>query len=113
MDQDNWPRLKERLEEVFKAKTRDEWCEIMMGSDVCFAPVLSLEEATAFPHNVERNAFIEIDDVVHPAPAPRFSRTQTEIQGPPPHPGENTVEALSDWNFSEGEIEELRNAGAI
>jgi alpha-methylacyl-CoA racemase len=113
MDQEKWPQLKEKLADIFKTKTRDEWCEIMLGTDVCFAPVLSLEEAVRFPHNTERKAFVEMDGVLHPAPAPRFSRTPPEIQGPPSYPGEDTKQALSGWGFSVEEIEELHQEGAI
>ena len=112
-DEDNWPQLKERLGEIFKTKTRDEWCEIMLGTDVCFAPVLSLEEAVSFPHNRERKIFVDMDGVIQPAPAPRFSRTSPEIQGPPAYPGEDTEQVLSDWGFSVDDIEGLRKAGAI
>jgi alpha-methylacyl-CoA racemase len=115
-DQNNrsqWPALKEKLTEIFKKKTRDEWCKIMLGKDVCFAPVLSLEEAIEFPHNVERKTFVDIDGVIQPTPTPRFSRTQTQIQGPPPEPGEHTEELLKDWGFSEMEIESLKSSGAI
>ena len=112
-DKNKWPAAKEKITEIFKTKTRDEWCEIMLGTDICFAPVLTLEEAVKYPHNVERNSFIEIDGVSHQAPAPRFSRTQPEIQGPPPAQGENTEPALQDWGFSAEEIESLRSAGAI
>ena len=69
-DRSQWPALKERLAEIFKTKTRDEWCEIMEHTDVCFAPVLSLAEAPQHPHNVERGTFVELDGVVQPAPAP-------------------------------------------
>jgi alpha-methylacyl-CoA racemase len=85
----------------------------MLGKDVCFAPVLSLEEAIEFPHNVERKTFVDIDGVIQPTPTPRFSRTQTQIQGPPPEPGEHTEELLKDWAFSEMEIESLKSSGAI
>lgn len=113
MDQNNWPELKEKLVEVFKTKTRDDWCEIMLGTDVCFAPVLSLEEATTFPHNVERGTFVDIDGVIQPAPAPRFSRTPPEIQSPPPVPCEDTEQVLGDWGFSSVDIADLRESGAI
>jgi len=108
-----WPKLKEKIAAVFKTKTRDQWCEIMEGTDVCFAPVLSLSEASKHPHNVERNTFVEIEGVVQPAPAPRFSRTKAEIQGPPPVPGEHTEVALQDWGFSPEAVENLRKAGVI
>ena len=96
MDPIGWPELGEKLAEVFKTKTRDEWCEIMEGTDVCFAPVLAIDEAARHPHNVARNLFVEIDGVPHQAPAPRFSRTPGEIQRPPAAPGEHTESALRD-----------------
>lgn len=113
MNRDRWPELKQRLSEVFRTKTRDEWCDIMMGTDVCFAPVLSLEEVAHQPHNVERNTFVKINGVTQPSPAPRFSRTREAIQSPPPNPGEHTEEALKDWGFSPDEIEGLRSSGVI
>ena len=75
MDPSAWPALKDKLTAVFKAKTRDEWCAIMDGTDICFAPVLSLAEAPKHPHNAARGTFVEQDGMVQPAPAPRFSAT--------------------------------------
>ena len=85
MNKAEWPALKAKLAEVIKTKSRDEWCAIMDATDVCFAPVLSLAEAPNHPHNVERGTFVEVDGVVQPAPAPRFSRT------PPGPPGAVTA----------------------
>jgi len=113
MDRSVWPSLSAKLEAVFMTKTRDEWCEIMEGSDVCFAPVLGIDEAPHHPHNVARKTFVEIDGVTQPAPAPRFSRTESEIQGPPPTTGEHTDEVLSAWGFSADTIADLRGKGAI
>ncbi|MEE8399386.1 MAG: CaiB/BaiF CoA-transferase family protein [Desulfobacterales bacterium] len=113
MDRSKWPAFKETLTTLFKTKTRDEWCDIMLGTDICFAPVLSLEEAVKYPHNVERETFVEIDGVIHQAPAPRFSRTSPEIQGSAPAQGSQTEPALKDWGFSSEDIETLRVAGAI
>lgn len=110
---DKWPELKADLTEVFLSKTRDEWCEIMEGTDVCFAPVLSINEAVDHPHNKERETFIEVDGVVQPAPAPRFSRTKAEIRNSARLAGQDTVEVLSDWGFSENEIESLKSKGAV
>ena len=112
-DRGEWAGVTERFEAIFRTKTRDEWCAIMEGSDVCFAPVLSLAEAPAHPHNRARETFVEVDGVVQPAPAPRFSRTAPAIQRPPARRGEHTGEALADWGFSAGEIAALRAAGAI
>jgi alpha-methylacyl-CoA racemase len=113
MDRDQWPALKERMAAIFKQKTRAEWCEIMEGTDVCFAPVLNLEEAAHHPHNVARQVFTEVGGVTQPAPAPRFSRTPGAISRPPSAPAADTDEALTDWGLSEAEIAKLRDANAI
>ncbi len=112
-DRNAWPAMKERLTRIFKSKTRDEWCRIMEGSDVCFAPVLSMEEAPQHPHNRHRGTFVEVEGVVQPGPAPRFSRTPGRIQRPPASPGEHTEEALRDWGFSSADLDKLRARGAI
>jgi alpha-methylacyl-CoA racemase len=113
MDRDHWPAMKERLAAIFRSKTRDEWCEIMEGSDVCFAPVLTMEEAPHHPHIAARQTFVTVAGRVQPAPAPRFSRTRPAIQRPPPQAGQHTAEALADWGFGAEEIRKLRDAGAI
>ena len=100
-DRTQWPTMKERLKTMFRAKTRDEWCKIMEGSDICFAPVLNMEEAPKHPHNKHRGTFIEEGGVTQPGPAPRFSRTPSKIQRPPAKPGEHTEEALRDWGFAQ------------
>jgi len=112
-DRAGWPAMKERLAALFRTRTRDEWCRIMEGSDVCFAPVLSLREAPAHSHNVARNVFVEVEGALVPAPAPRFSRTPARIQRPPAVPGEHTDEVLGEWGFSPAEISRLRAARAI
>jgi alpha-methylacyl-CoA racemase len=112
-DTPKWPEFKEKLETIFKSKTRDEWCEIMEGTDICFAPVLTIEEAIQHPHNVAREVYVEIDGVPQPAPAPRFSRTKPEIQSPPPERGGHTEQILTDWGFSRKEIDSLKAADAI
>ncbi len=113
MDRDNWPQLKAKIVDIFRSKSRDEWCELMEGSDVCFAPVLSLDEAPEHPHNKSRETFIEIDGVVQPAPAPRFSRTPTGRPEPPPKAGEHTDQVLAAWGFSEEDIARLKSKQAI
>ena len=113
MDRSQWPKMKLKIAETIRSKTRDQWVELMEGTDVCFAPVLSPAEACAHPHNVERETFVEVAGVKQPAPAPRFSRTPGVIDGPPPHPGEHTKEVLSSWGFSEDEIQNLRNIDAV
>jgi alpha-methylacyl-CoA racemase len=112
-DQSTWPAMKERMAEVFRTKTRDEWCELLEGTDACFAPVLSLAEAPAHPHNVARGTFVERNGVTQPAPAPRFSRTPGAIARPPAFPGQHTDEALTEWGLDAARVAELRAAGAI
>jgi alpha-methylacyl-CoA racemase len=113
MDRSQWPALKERFADLFRSKTRDEWSALLEGTDACFAPVLSLSEAPAHPHNEARATFVTRDGIVQPAPAPRFSRTVAEIQGSPPAPGEHTDATLADWGFDPDDITKLRAAGAI
>jgi alpha-methylacyl-CoA racemase len=113
MDRGGWASLKDRLATIFRQKTRDEWCEIMEGSDVCFAPVLAMSEAPEHPHNKKRGTFIEVDGVVQPGPAPRFSRTGGDVTAPPPVPGEHTDDILTAYGFSADEVAELRSAGAV
>ncbi|ODT88072.1 CaiB/BaiF CoA-transferase family protein [Phenylobacterium sp. SCN 70-31] len=112
-DRTMWPALREKLAAVIARKTRDEWTEIMGGTDVCFAPVLDLDEAPKHPHNAARQTFVEIAGVVQPAPAPRFSATPGAIQGPPPAIGAHDREALTDWGFSDADIGALKSAGAL
>jgi alpha-methylacyl-CoA racemase len=112
-DRSAWPKLKERIAAIFRTKTRDEWCRLMEGSEVCFAPVLSMEEAPNHPHNRHRGTFVEHEGVLQPGPAPRFDRTPSSIQRSPASPGQHTEEALSDWGFSASELEKLRGSGAI
>jgi alpha-methylacyl-CoA racemase len=113
MDAGQWPALKAQLTEVFKTRTRDEWCAAMEGTDVCFAPVLSILEAPDHPHNRARNTFIEVDGVVQPAPAPRFSRTVPTVSHASPRPGVDSTAVLSDCGFTADEIAELRDKGVI
>ncbi len=112
-DTGSWEEKRARLADVFATKTRDEWDEIMLGSDVCYAPVLDLEEAPHHPHNVARGSFVEVDGVTQPGPAPRFSRTPGEVQMPPAAPGQHTAEALADWGFDTDDIRKLRDVGAV
>jgi alpha-methylacyl-CoA racemase len=112
-DRTGWPALRERLTAVFKAKTRAEWTDLLEGTDVCFAPVLPMSEARAHPHVVARSMIVEHDGMDQPVPAPRFSRTAAEIQGPAPLPGADTDAVLADWGFTDAEIEALVAAGAV
>jgi alpha-methylacyl-CoA racemase len=113
MDRAQWPAAKEKLAEVFKAKTRDEWCALMEHTDVCFAPVLTMDEAPEHPHIAERATFTTYAGLTQPAPAPRFSRTPGEIRRPPSHAGQHTDEVLAEWGISADRIAELRDAKAI
>ena len=99
MDRTKWPSLKQKLIEVIKQKTRDEWCAIMEGTDICFAPVLSMAEAPTYRHNADRETFVIQNDVVQPAPAPRFSATPGAIQGAPAGINEHADEILRDWGI--------------
>jgi alpha-methylacyl-CoA racemase len=112
-DRSSWPSLKERMAELIKTKTRDEWCELMEGTDVCFAPVLEPDEAPSHPHNEHRATFIDVEGVVQPAPAPRFSRTAAAVERPPARAGQHTDDALGDWGFAADEIAKLREVGAV
>jgi alpha-methylacyl-CoA racemase len=112
-DRSQWPALKERLAGIFRTKTRDEWCALMEGTDVCFAPVLSIPEATEHPHNVARGTFVEVAGITQPGPAPRFSRTPGEIRRPPAHAGQHTDEVLTEAGFDADRLAKLREAGAI
>jgi alpha-methylacyl-CoA racemase len=113
MDRSQWPALKERVAAVFRTRTRDEWCALMEGTDVCFAPVLSMAEAPTHPHNRQRETFVEVAGIPQPAPAPRFGRTPGAIGRPPPHFGQHTDDILAEWGFTADEREKLRQARAI
>jgi alpha-methylacyl-CoA racemase len=112
-DRKGWPAIRACFEQKFRAKTRDEWCAIMDGSEVCFAPVLSLAEAPHHPHMKARGTFVERDGVVQPAPAPRFSRTKPEIRHTAASVEKYADQALCDWGFSAAEVAALRACGAI
>ncbi len=113
LDFTKWPSLKTKLDDLFKTKTRDVWCDLMEGTDICFAPVLSLDEAPQHPHNQKRMTFVEVEGVVQPAPAPRFSRTKPELKTAPPIPGQDTQPVLEDFGFTIDEIEMLKQSQAI
>ena len=113
MSRDLWPEQKEEIKKIFLKKTRDEWCELMEGTDVCFAPVLDMTEAPQHPHNKERKTFIDLEGVTQPAPAPRFSRTEPEVVSSPSIVGEHTNEVLSSIGLSEEDISTLKTSGAV
>tara|TARA_R110000787_G_scaffold102680_5_gene208750 strand:- start:16403 stop:17572 length:1170 start_codon:yes stop_codon:yes gene_type:complete len=109
----NWPRSKALMTERFLTKTRDQWCEIMQQSDICFAPVLGMDEAPDHPHNIERNLFVEVDGWKQPAPAPRFNRTVQEIQGPTPIMGADTRQVMLEAGYSDDEVSRLIATNAV
>ena len=111
-DRKLWPEMRSAIEAAVRGKTRDEWCAVLEGSDACFAPVLSFDEAPAHAHAVQRGAFVTLDGVVQPAPAPRFDRTPAAHPRPAPTVGEHTAQVLLEVGFSEAEIAALVAAGA-
>jgi alpha-methylacyl-CoA racemase len=108
-----WPALKRRFADVFRSRTRDEWCEIFAGSDACFAPVLSLHEAPNHPHSVARGGHVEVDGIMQPAAAPRFSRTPSQVQCPPTEPGGENNLTLLEWGLTQTEIDGLCESGVL
>ncbi|KRB84046.1 CaiB/BaiF CoA transferase family protein [Noviherbaspirillum sp. Root189] len=112
-DPHGWPILKYRLADVFRTKTREEWCALMEGTDVCFAPVLDWDEAPEHPHNRSRETFISVDGVTQPAPAPRFSRTTPDRPSAPTRPGSDGDAILHDWGFERLAIDELKEKGVF
>ena len=113
MDRSRWPEYKDAITAAFKTKTRDEWCALMEGTDVCFAPVLSLGEAADHPHNKHRGTFATIDGVVQPSPAPRFSRTEARLSHGSRAPGEDTRAVLEAAGMQAPEIDSLVESGAV
>ncbi len=112
-DPTRWPMLKHRMADVFRTRTRAEWCALLEGTDACFAPVLDWDEAPQHPHNKARGTFVEVDGVMQPAPAPRFSRTPAATPGVPHASGADTDAVLRDWGVSAAGLDQLRRDGAI
>ena len=110
---DQWPALKEQLAVVFKQRSRQEWCELLEGTDACFAPVLDFTEAPGHPHNHARGTYVTIGGVDQPAPAPRFSRSACELPGEPRAEGADTEAVLRESGFSDADIAQLRDSGAL
>ena len=109
-----WADTRAKFAAAFRKRTRDEWCRLCQGTRACITPVLSPREAPSHPHNASRNTFLTIDGVVQPAPAPRFSLTPGEIQGPPPGIGEHSAEVLQDWlAWDEERTRSARQLGAV
>jgi alpha-methylacyl-CoA racemase len=112
-DRAKWPEMKKKFTDIFKTKTRDEWCAIMEGTDICFAPVLTMNEAPHHHHAKARKGYVDVSGFMQPAPAPRFSRTPGSVKGPAPKRGVHTEEVLREGGFSAGEIKELAGSGVI
>jgi alpha-methylacyl-CoA racemase len=112
-DRATWPSLRGRFASVFATKTQAEWCAALEGTDACFAPVLTPEEARGHRHSEARHTYIEVEGVPQPAPAPRFSRTPSEVRGGPHEAGADTKDALRDWGLAESEIGAAARAKAI
>jgi alpha-methylacyl-CoA racemase len=113
MDRASWPELKERLAALVATRTRAEWSALMEGTDVCFAPVLTMGEAAGHPHNMARGTFVELGGVTQPAPAPRFSRTVPTVERLPAHAGQHTCEVLADWGVPGDRVAALVESGAV
>ena len=113
MNVNKWEGLRGELETVFKTKTRDEWCQIMEGTDVCFGPVLELGEVNTHPHNIFRESFTELDGVLQPAPAPRFSKSKTRIRNGSRIAGEDSVSILESAGFNAEQIADLINSEVV
>ncbi|CAA0092094.1 Acetyl-CoA:oxalate CoA-transferase [Zhongshania aliphaticivorans] len=114
LDENRWPEMKDKLKAIFKTKTRDQWCELLEGSDVCFAPILSMKEAPHHPHNVDRKSFIEINGDLQPGPAPKFSRTTPSVSEGAPRPGSHTNNVLQELaGYEPQQLDELRAQGVL
>jgi alpha-methylacyl-CoA racemase len=112
-DRRRWPAMREAIAGLLSAQTRDHWAARFDGSDACVAPVLTLAEAPAHPHALARQAYVEIDGVVQPGPAPRFSRSTPDAPRPPPAIGADGGAVLQQAGFDAAEIAALRAAGVL
>ncbi|HEY2775134.1 MAG TPA: CaiB/BaiF CoA-transferase family protein [Candidatus Binatia bacterium] len=112
-DRDAWPAMRERLEAVFRTRTRDQWCEVLEGSDACFAPVLTIAEAADHPHMAARGTFVRADGITRPGPAPRFERSRVDPLAAAPCLGAHTRQVLEEAGYSPGQIESLLESGTI
>jgi alpha-methylacyl-CoA racemase len=112
-DRTRWVGLQKKMAAIISRRTRSEWCELLEGTDACVAPVLSMSEAPLHNHNVERQAFLSIQGVTHPAPAPRYSSTRTHTPEAPKQPGADTLRILRAVGYLDAELEQLRSNGTI
>ena len=113
MSTEDWPAMRDRLEVLIRQKTRDEWDEIMLGTDICYAPVLNFDEACEHEHNAGRQTFVESSGIRQAAPAPRFSRTPPELPAAAVAPGNDTTAVLRTLGLSDDDISTLRSDGAV
>jgi alpha-methylacyl-CoA racemase len=113
LDEAAWPTMKQTFADVIRTRTRDAWMAAAEGLQPCVAPVLEVREATAHPHNVVRETFVDVDGIVQPAPAPRFSRTPAGIDVGPPLPGEHTAETLAGWGIPMAQVAGWLGSGAV
>lgn len=112
-DREGWPVMQRAFAEVFRSRTREQWCDAFAGTATCFSPVLSLAESSQHPHQIARGNFVECAGVLQPAPAPRFSRSTAAELRPPPRPGQHSREVLEDWGFAPEDVAQLVHSGAI
>jgi len=112
-DRNHWPAMRERFARIFKTRTRDEWTSRLEQKDVCFAPVLSMTEAPHHAQNKARGSFVEVDGVLQPGPAPRFSRTASAVSCGPAYAGEHSTDVLADWGVDRKRIAALVESGAV
>jgi alpha-methylacyl-CoA racemase len=112
-DRAQWPQMRAAIAALIRTRTRDEWCERLEGSDACFAPVLSLQEAASHPHAAARAAYVEVEGMMQPAPSPRFDRSPAMSPRPAPEPGQHTDEVLREAGFDDAALARLRGTGAI
>jgi alpha-methylacyl-CoA racemase len=109
-ERNTWPALHERFATIFRTRTRDEWVQLAAGRDACLSPVLSIDEAPEHPQMRARDVYMPFDNLRHPSPAPRFSRTASSLRRPTPEPGQHSREVLADWGFAPEQIERLAAA---
>lgn len=112
-DQEEWPEMRNQLAKLFAGKPRYDWCALMEGTDICFAPVLSMAEAPNHPHNTSRATFVTQSGVTQPTPAPRFTNAPAQMPSPPPAKGQDNETALLDWGFSQSDIHAMLTEGLL
>jgi alpha-methylacyl-CoA racemase len=113
MDRAKWPEFSQRIADVVKTKTRDEWMKVFDGTDACVAPVLSMDEAPKHPHNADRKTFVEAFGVIQPNAAPRFSRTAGAVNGAPAIAGKHSNDVLESWGIAADRRDAFLKAGAV